>query len=211
MVGEEQVGRGKHQPPGVLVLRPLEKFKDITTDCQNHSETVYHKNSLKAAEGFLKPTVSVVEQMQTGWKKQIQKNRQRLLPIIKTVQFCGRQGMALRGRKEKGELTLDFPDSNDGNFRSPLRLRCNAGDEVLSRHFKTCDKNATYVSPQIQNEIIKANAKLMRAKIVDEVKKSSFFSIICDRSSNTSLKEQLSFVIRYVSENNTICEAFFGF
>ena len=48
-------------------------------------------------------------------------NRNRSIPIIETVQHCGKQGIAIRGDNESGVLTLDEPQVNDGNFCACLR------------------------------------------------------------------------------------------
>ena len=36
------VGKGDHQPPGILVLRPLQKVKDNLADCHSHTKHNYH-------------------------------------------------------------------------------------------------------------------------------------------------------------------------
>ena len=40
-------------------------------------------------------------------------------------------------------------NSNPGNFRALVNLRIDAGDLILADHFKTCARNAQYISPQI--------------------------------------------------------------
>jgi len=67
--------------------------------------------------------VNVVVQMNSGWKKQVEENRRRLIPIIQTIHFCGKQGIALRRTQDFGTLSLEEPDFNDGNFCASLRLR----------------------------------------------------------------------------------------
>jgi len=42
--------------------------------------------------------------MQNNRKQQILDNRERLVPIIKTIIFHGRQNFALRGHRDDGDL-----------------------------------------------------------------------------------------------------------
>jgi len=54
--------------------------------------------------------VDVLAQMNFWWKKQVEENRRRLIPIIQTIHFCGKQGVALRGTQDFGALSLEEPD-----------------------------------------------------------------------------------------------------
>ena len=74
----------------------------------------------------------------------VKRNRCKILCILKTIVFCGRQMIPLRGHREQSDT------SNPGNFRSLLEFR---GDIVLADHFKTAPANAQYNSPQIQNDL----------------------------------------------------------
>ena len=51
----------------------------------------------------------------------INKNSQKLLPIIKTVAFCGKQTIALRGHRD--DDTVQDESINKGNFQELLNFR----------------------------------------------------------------------------------------
>ena len=72
-------------------------------------------------------------------------------PFLKTIVFCGKQNISLRGHWEQADAA---PDTNPGNFRALLNFRVDAGDSVLEVHFKSMSRNAQYISPQIQNDLI---------------------------------------------------------
>ena len=74
------------------------------------------------------------------------KARQIFLPIAKTVLFCGRQGLALRGHDKSNSILMQT-DNNDGNFRALLRFRIDAGDNVLESHLNTCGKMLNTLAP----------------------------------------------------------------
>lgn len=77
---------------------------------------------------------------------------------------------------------------------------------------KNADKNAMYTSPRIQNEIIDLCGKTIREHIVNDVKKSTAYSILADETSNISGKEQLSVDVRFFDEKmGKVREEFLGF
>ena len=54
---------------------------------------------------------------------QVQENKERLIPIVKTTIFLGKQNIPLRGHRDDGPILADsFPTKNKGNFRALLRL-----------------------------------------------------------------------------------------
>ena len=130
------------------------------------------------------------------------KNRSRLIPIIKTVIFCGRQGLALRGHREDGEVWRENAEenvNNDGNFRALLRFRIDSGDECLKEHLIDAPKNATYCSPQIQNDIIDAIGLSIRRRIVADVNSAKYFSVLADETRDVSGTDQMTICLRYVT------------
>jgi len=88
-------------------------------------------------------------------EKSRKQGRLLFVPIVKTVLFCGRQGLPLRGHTESQDI-LDECDvaNNERNFRALLRFPVDAGDKDLECHLKQASKNAKYTSPRIQNELI---------------------------------------------------------
>ena len=101
-------------------------------------------------------------------------------------------------------------DGNEGNFRACLRYRLQGGDEFLRWHLSTCAKNSSFISWNMQNQIISATGELMRNELVKDINAAPFFTLISDATTDSSVKEQMSIVIRYV-KNNVIYESFLGF
>ncbi|XP_025418958.1 uncharacterized protein LOC112689455 isoform X2 [Sipha flava] len=133
--------------------------------------------------------------------KQIRKNRERLVPIIESIMFLGRQNIALRGHKDYGilssELHLSETIINEGNFREILKFRILSGDKTLESHLKNNNAKATYISPTIQNELIECIRKEIVFKIIKDIDKSKYFSIIFDETTDVSKISQMSLSIRY--------------
>jgi hypothetical protein len=61
----------------------------------------------------------------------VQSNRLKLLSILKTIVFCGRQMIPLRGHREQADS-----HSNPGNFHALLDFRIDAGDAIVADNFE---------------------------------------------------------------------------
>ena len=57
--------------------------------------------------------------------------------------------------------------------------------------------NATYLSPDIQNELITLIGEKVLSSICSGVEDASCFAVIADETTNKSTKSQLSIVVRY--------------
>lgn len=85
-----------------------------------------------------------------------------------------------------------------GNFLALLAFRVDAGDTVLGDHLSSGARNAMYTSSTIQNQIIDILADQVRQKIVDNVKRARWYSVIADEVTDVSNKGQLSLSVRHV-------------
>lgn len=170
-----------------------------------HSQASYHKTCVLAAENFLKVYTGKQEDVATLLDKQRQKekeeNRKALKPIIETIIFCGENELPLRGSIDSGPVTLEKPVQKDGKFRAILRYRAHT-DEDLKHHLTHSSRNATYTSPEIQNEVVGICGELIQKKIITEVNNSECFSILGDETLDVSGQEQFSLCIRYVSNED---------
>ncbi|XP_017489347.1 PREDICTED: uncharacterized protein LOC108377586, partial [Rhagoletis zephyria] len=81
-------------------------------------------------------------------------------------------------------------------FMDLIRLRIEAGDESLKKHFEEGPKNAKYTSPESQNEIIALCGEVVKDMIIADAKKASAYSILADETADISGKEQLSLILR---------------
>lgn len=135
-------------------------------------------------------------------KKTISENREKLAPIVNTVLFCSREGLPLRGHRDYGPLSIDKIESeNAGKFRALLRFRIEAGDVALKNHLESAGANATYLSKDIQNEIIDTAGGLVCRKIVERINQSNYFSVLADETADVSGTEQFSLCARYVDKD----------
>lgn len=199
------VGRG-YQALGVLVQKPFRRWKDAVEQFNLHESTEYHKQCVLKAENLrsvAKGKQKRVDLLQNSvLESQIEENRKAVLPIISTILFCGRQGIALRGHKDWGPLTLSEDTvCNDGNFRALLRFRVEGGDTSLKTHLEKGSRNALYLSPTFQNEVVSACNNLVLGKLVDMVNSAECFTVLADETTDISTTEQFSIGVRYIFEN----------
>ena len=153
--------------------------------------------------------LSISEQLSDIHRNTVELNRQKLRSIIKTVVLCGKQNMALRGHRNDSSH-LEESSGNPGNFQALLNFRVEAGDKVLANHFANGPRNATYHSKTIQNDIIEVLGTYIQDKIVAEINEAGAFSLLADEASDSSNKEQLPLVLRFVDKERNVRE-FFGF
>ncbi|KAJ8885669.1 hypothetical protein PR048_011867 [Dryococelus australis] len=146
-------------------------------------------------------------------KNVIEESRKKLIPIIKTVIFCGALNIPLTGHRDDGDLQTE-PEKKygEGNFRALLKFRIDAGDEILASHSGLSDKNASYISNTNQNEIIQCCGDAITEKIFAQIKNTKYFTIIVYETTDISIKEKLAICIRYFDTTSyEIREKFFRF
>ena len=219
----EGVGKGDHENPGRLVTSSFRDWKKARETFLKHSNKEYHKNCVVLAEKFLEvfsgKRQDIMSQLNSQRAREKEENRAAIKPIIETILFCAEQELPLRGDHDSGPLSLDKPEKKDGKFRALLRFRANSGDEDLKRHIINSRRNAMYLSPDIQNEIIQICSNIVTEEIVSKINNASCFSLLADETMDISSTEQLSICVRYVdllihngdSQTLVIREDFLGF
>lgn len=209
-----EVGKSKSQATGKLVSQPFDDWKHALELFNYHSNLQYHKSSIEVYTNLNnienKSRVSIHNILDKKRQEEVLKNRERLGSIIKTVLFCGRQGIPLRGHLDYGPLNLnEEPDHNEGNFRALLRFRAESGDKILTEHLENCGRNS-YISWRTQNEVISAANDIILKKIVERINRSQCFSVLADETTDIATVEQFSVCVRFI-ENDKICEEFLQF
>ena len=202
--------------PRVLVNTALTDFKRALGKLDHHSDRVYHKTAIVKMDEFVNVMAgrqpNIQSQLDDVRAAQISQNQQKIKSIIETIILCGRQNISLRGHRDS-MLDLERDETaSHGNFWALLHFRATAGDLVLREHLAHSPRNATYTSPDVQNQIIDILGDYVRRKILSQLQKAQFFTLIADEVTDCSNKEQLSLVLRYVDrESNQIREDLVAF
>ena len=174
----QAAGKGSHQVQGSLVSKPYTGLKHFLSDMRAHQNSRYHLDSMISAESFVsvyeKRTRSIVSAISSAEAEIKKKNREILTPILRAVLFCRRHELPLRGHREESKL-CDETNVNEGIFRGVLRLMVESGEQCLKEHFENGAKNAQYISPIIQNDLIDCAASIIVPSIVSDVNSSVAF------------------------------------
>ena len=195
-----------YKTPLTLWTSAMSRFtKHASGKCEMHNFSVI------AMDNFLRnmrrESVPIDQQLNNLLQEQIKRNREILKSLFKTIIFCGRNNIALRGPRDDDPQNASL----SGNFQALLEFRIDSGDQTLQHHLKTAPRNATYISKTIQNEMITTVGAIIVNNLSQEIRDSKYFSIMSDEAADISNKENLSVVIRFLDSTKTVREEFVGF
>ncbi|CAF3819629.1 unnamed protein product, partial [Rotaria sp. Silwood1] len=137
---------------------------------------------------------NVLKQLDNSRAILIRKNRDRLVKISSTLLFLARQMISFRGHQE------DENSSNQGNFLEFLRW-ASTTDPAIKSILEDSAGNATYLSHDIQNELINVMSNEIREEISFMLNKNKY-ALMADECRDVSGTQQLSIVIRFVPDPN---------
>jgi hypothetical protein len=211
----------KFQKSQNLISKPVFPSPEATTIFNRHESARdgVHSFCMHAFQTFLQtfsgkslPIDTMVDNIR---RQKVLANWAVLLPIVDTIILCSHLGIPLRGHRDDSSY---FPEAGQyckvatvGNFVELLNFGIRRGDKTLEEHYKNHKKNVSYLSKTTQNDLISCCGQVISDNILREIKLAKFFSIIADEAMDSSGKEQLSLVIRYVDSSNNIREDFLGF
>ena len=201
----------------VLIVSGYSDWKNISGMTKKHNEANSHKTSFAKYQGFVtsKSVGAVTLQINSHVEENITKNRELLKSIIRSILYCARQDIGLRGHYNVNtSLNKDLENTeqtnNQGNLKELVDLLC-LENEKFDKDLKSLPKNAKYTSNIVQNDILLASSNIITQTIVKEVNEgSSVYSLIVDEARDASTLEQMSICIRYVHKS-IIKERFLGF
>ena len=81
---------------------------------------------------------------------------------------------------------------NEGNFRELLKFRVMSGDVNLKEHLKEAKANATFISPNTQNQLIECCGEIVRQKTLAKIEIAKFYSISFDETTDLAHKLQVT-------------------
>ncbi|XP_060844851.1 uncharacterized protein LOC132924504 [Rhopalosiphum padi] len=95
----------------ITLKKCITKFSNLTGkdgDLEVHNNNKYHINAIQIANDFLKtlinPKKDVINLINNERLCQVLENRKRLIPIIQSILFLGRQNIPFRGHREEGNI-----------------------------------------------------------------------------------------------------------
>lgn len=125
----------------------------------------------------------------------LERNRYYVRSVIEIIQFLAVNELASRG-------TYNLAEHEEKSLLKNLFEFTLRKDEKLKECYRQVPKNAFYLSPEIQNELIKLLAETVREDIIEDVKSADvpFFSILEDGTWDRNHRENIAIGIRYVKD-----------
>ena len=196
-----------------LMQSPLVNWSNACSQMTDHEQkSEVHKVSMLRMNEFKKAMenkmIPVYRALNVALKSHTESKRAKLVPIIKTVLFCGRQNVPLCGHRDD---SAHYGNSDCRNFQTLLDFRVDSGDQILQKYFDTAPHDTTCCSKIIQKELITCEGEVITDEIIDEIKHSKFYAVMADEVQDCSNKEQMLSVVRYVDRNSKIQEKFIKF
>ena len=195
---------------GYFVNKPFRVWNKKNEKTKEHVNSLYHQKCMELAENLKctveHPEVAITSQIDARKAANIQRNRFILKSLAGAVLFCGKQCIALRGIAENTETS-----GNPGNFLALVKLLA-THDDALRNHLETpAMRNATYISPRSQNDLIEVMGQQIFQGIINDINASPFYSILADEVTSHNV-EHLALCIRFFDHNQkNIREEFLTF
>ena len=178
----------------------------------SHNSKQYHQVSLTHVESLKHsinvPSSTIDMRITKISSEDIARNQLIIKSIADAVLFCGRQNIALSGHRDDRSSE---ECNNRGNFLALLDYGIKSGNETLKKHLEEAKRNAVYTSKTTQNQLIECIGDHIRDGILKDIKLAKWYSILCDEVVDVSRKEQVSIVLRFVDDTDTIREEFLDF
>ena len=132
-----------------LIKTPYMNWTKATDYLFSHAdECEDHMMSYNRLDAFLNtqnnPSFRIYQQMPNSACETVESNRRFLKFILRVLQYLGRQGLALQGRRDDRAALRDDA-INKGNFKVLLDVMSHT-DQHLQNHLETCSRNSTYIS-----------------------------------------------------------------
>ena len=143
----------KRKDKRLLVNRSYSNWSKIGIALSNHSSLLYYLDCVQYTDilkNSIDNTASRIDVMaNSDIQMRMDENRHIIHQIVRAILFLGKQGLPFRGDNEDLNIT-----KNPGNFLALLKC-FSESDYILFDYLnKPRAKNATYISPRSQNEII---------------------------------------------------------
>ena len=179
------------------MTRGFSNWKDGTVAFRNHEKSACHHQAVEVIVTLPSTTRDIGELLSQQHAAQKLKNRQALYQILSSIKFLGRQGLAIRGDG----------DESDGNLKQLLQMKAEE-DPNLAEWLKR--KENVYTSPDIQNEIIKVMGLQVLRAVSADLQGSPFLTVMADETTDSSNREQVTLILRRVTEDLQVHEEFLG-
>ena len=179
------------------IFKGFSNWKDATVSFKKHEQSSCHREAVEVMVSLPVTTRDIGEMLSQQHAKEKEGNRKVLLKILANVKFLARQGLAFRGDGNE----------SDGNFLQLLKLRAEEDPSISEWLARKANK---YTSHEIQDEFLRIMAHQILRQIASNLQMSPFLTIMADETTDASNYEQVTIVLRWVTEDFQVHEEFIG-
>ena len=152
-----------------------------------HEKSAVHRSSVNRFAEVPSSTDDIVGTVTKNLLEIQQKNFSGLMKILSSIRYLARE-----------RLPLCSHNDSESNFRQLLLLRAEDDPNFQEWLHK---KTNRFTSSAIQNEILEDMAILIPWPMVKNIKKSSYYSIMADKTTDIINKERFVICIRWVDND----------
>jgi Domain of unknown function (DUF4371)/OTU-like cysteine protease/hAT family C-terminal dimerisation region len=174
-------------------IKGFRNWKRATEKLKIHEESCSHRHALSTVQ-FRESGTDVANMLDKRVRELQVSSRAALKSIIECLLYLAYQGMPLRGKTDK--------TSNFNNLLNLIQKYC----VDLANHLK---RKRSYVSHDMQNEILQLSANQVLREIVKEAKASGPLGLLVD-GCQEGTSEQICVCIRYCTTDLTVHEKVLG-
>ncbi|XP_022851516.1 zinc finger MYM-type protein 1-like [Olea europaea var. sylvestris] len=167
-----------------------------------HLQSSDHNMCERRAKDVMKPSQHIDKVMHTVSNLEVEKRRLRLKTSIRSVRWLSFQSCSFRGHDES-PVSL-----NSENFLEMIKILAETNTEIDQVVLKNAPKNAQYIAPSIQKEILHIMVNRVRMMIREEIG-DEYFCILVDEAQDTSKREQMAIILRFVNRHGILMERYF--
>ncbi|KAL6517883.1 hypothetical protein OROMI_033584 [Orobanche minor] len=199
LFGDKKVG------DEAFIKKGFRNWKKASEKFSEHvgSEGSAHNNARTSYFAFKDQRQSLSRKIYSGTQSLNATYRTRFTASVDVVQLLLKCGLTFRGHDES-------PTSlNRGNFLEILNWYSSRCEEVGKVVNENAPINHQLNSPYIQKDIVSARASETTKAIVADIG-DHFFALLIDEARDSSVKEQMAVILRYVNNKGEVLERFLG-
>lgn len=172
-------------------------WKNAVMRINQHENSNTHKQSILIMSSRRNTCCRIDKQIVSQLNNEISYWRNVLHRLVAIIQSLSSRGLSFRGHDE------NIGSIHNGNFLMVVELLAKF-DPFMSQHIAKYGNKGTgstsYLSSTIYEELIQLMANKVTSKIINEIKKNKYFSIVLDSTPDLSHTDQLSVILRYVHQ-----------
>ena len=190
----KKYGKPPVRARGAWVQHPVTNWVKATELLNKHEKSEWHKVALEKQMLAEAATIhgDILQRMARVSEEDKRRNLELIKKLIRSLYFL---------IKHRMPHTTTFTDL--------ITLQIDNGDEHLNAHKNECAGNASYLSKISTAEFLSSISHFIEQSILCRMKKSKFYAIMADESTDVSSKEEMSICGRWVEDGKAM-EHFLG-